>query len=178
LEQSSWDVWNNSMSGVGTDPKTGVSYYVKGEVVGFLLDARIRRATGGAKSLDDVMRLAYKRYAGARGFTPEDFRKVAEDVAHADLREWFRRAVSSTEELDYDEALDWFGLRFASRSGQDAGTNWKLDLREDATGAQQAHLRALLAPAGRPPRSQSVAGGETSDQRSLASTTVHVSVSR
>jgi predicted metalloprotease with PDZ domain len=159
LEQSSWNVWDNSMSGVGTDPKTAVSYYVKGEVVGFLLDARIRRATGGARSLDDVMRLAYKRYAGVRGFTPDEFRKAAEDVARTDLREWFRRAVSSTEELDYDEALDWFGLRFASREGDDPARNWKLEIREDATGAQQLHLRALLAPAGTPLQSQSVAGG-------------------
>jgi len=159
LEESSWNVWNNSMSGVNTDPKTAVSYYVKGEVVGFLLDARIRRATGGAKSLDDVMRLAYKRYAGARGFTPDEFRKAAEDVARTDLREWFRRAVSSTEELDYDGALDWFGLRFAARGGQDGAQNWNLEIREDATGAQRAHLRALLAPAGNPLRPQSVAGG-------------------
>ena len=42
--------------------------------MGFLLDAKIRRATAGKKSLDDVMRLAYKRYAGERGFTPEQFR--------------------------------------------------------------------------------------------------------
>jgi predicted metalloprotease with PDZ domain len=146
LEQSSWDVWSNSTSGVNTDPKTSVSYYVKGEVVGFLLDARVRRATGGAKSLDDVMRLAYKRYAGARGFTPDEFRKTAEDVARTDLREWFRRAVSSTEELDYDEALDWFGLRFAARDGQDPSQNWKLEGRDEATETQKSHLRALLAP--------------------------------
>jgi predicted metalloprotease with PDZ domain len=147
LEQSSWDVWTNSMSGVNPDAKTAVSYYVKGEVVGFLLDARIRRATGGSKSLDDVMRLAYKRYAGTRGFTPEQFRKTAEDVARVDFREWFRRAVSSTEELEYDEALDWFGLRFAAREGQEASQNWTLEVRDDATEAQRAHLRALLAPA-------------------------------
>jgi predicted metalloprotease with PDZ domain len=144
LEQSSWDVWNNSMSGVGTDPKTSVSYYVKGEVVGFLLDARIRRATGGRKSLDDVMRLAYRRYAADHGFTADDFRKAAQDVARTDLREWFRRAVSSTEELDYDEALDWFGLRFAVRDGEDPARNWALQTRDDATEAQQAHLSALI----------------------------------
>jgi len=147
LEQSSWDVWSNSMSGINTDPKTSVSYYVKGEVVGFLLDAHIRRATGGSKSLDDVMRLAYKRYAGERGFTPEQFRKTAEDVARVSLAEWFRRAVSSTEELDYDEALEWYGLRFASRDSQDASQNWKLEPRPDATDAQLAHVRALLTAA-------------------------------
>jgi hypothetical protein len=34
-----------------------------------------------------------------------------------DLQAWFKKAVSSTEELDYDPALDWFGLRFAPGEG-------------------------------------------------------------
>src|SRR5262245_48595113 len=70
VEQSSLDVWNNSNSGVNPNANT-VSYYNKGNVLGLLLDARIRRATDGRKSFDDVMRLAYKRYGGDRGFTPD-----------------------------------------------------------------------------------------------------------
>jgi predicted metalloprotease with PDZ domain len=113
---------------------------MKGQIAGFLLDARIRRATGGARSLDDVMRLAYRRYGGSRGFTADDFRATASEVAGADLSGWFKRAVSSTQELDYDDALDWYGLRFA------AGT-WTLP--EDECGrprraAQSLHeIRAL-----------------------------------
>src|SRR5262249_28220708 len=72
LEQASNEVWTSSFSGVGSSPKT-VSYYVKGPVVGFLLDARIRRATDGSKTLDDLMRLAYQRYSGKKGFTAEQF---------------------------------------------------------------------------------------------------------
>lgn len=136
LEQSSYDVWSNSFSGVNPNSNS-VSYYVKGQVVAFLLDARLRRATAGRKSLDDVTRLAYKRYSGERGFTPEEFRKTAREVAGIDLTDWFRKSASSTEELDYAEALDWFGLRFA------AGT-WKLEMREDATEAQKNRLRAWL----------------------------------
>ena len=71
LEQSSLEVWTNSNSGVGAAPTT-VSYYVKGQVVGFLLDARIRVATEGRRGFGDVMRLAYQRYGGDRGFTPEE----------------------------------------------------------------------------------------------------------
>jgi predicted metalloprotease with PDZ domain len=113
LEQSSLDVWSSGMSGVGRRNSTTVSYYVKGPVVGFLLDAKIRRATADKKSFDDAMRLAYKRYSGERGFTSEQFRTTTEEIAGIDLKEWFRRALASTEELDYAEALDWFGLRFA-----------------------------------------------------------------
>jgi predicted metalloprotease with PDZ domain len=140
LEDASLDVWGSGTSGVGRDPTTKLSYYVKGPVVGFLLDARIRRATGGTKSLDDVMRLAYGRYSGERGFTPEQFRAVAEEVAGVDLKDWFHKALASTEELDYREALDWFGLRFAP--SDDPSKGWKLEVLAEPNQAQKDHLRA------------------------------------
>lgn len=143
LEDSSLDVWNSSTSGVGRDTATKVSYYVKGPVVGFLLDARIQRMTNGKKSLDDVMRLAYKRYSGARGFTAEQFRKTAEEVAGADLKDWFRKALASTEELDYSEALDWYGLQFSALDEKQPTKNWSLGIREGATEAQKIHLQLL-----------------------------------
>jgi predicted metalloprotease with PDZ domain len=150
LEQASLDVWGSGTSGVGRDPATKLSYYVKGPVVGFLLDARIRRATAGRRSLDDAMRLAYQRYSGERGFTPEQFRATAEEVAGAGLVEWFRRAISSTEELDYGEALNWFGLRFAPAPAADPAKAWELEVRTDASPAQQEHFRALVSAAAGP----------------------------
>ena len=92
------------------------------------------------------MRLAYRRYSGERGFTPEQFRTTAEEVAGADLKEWFRKALASTEELDYREALDWFGLRFAP--SDDPAKAWRLEVREDATAAQKAHFRLLIGGVG------------------------------
>jgi predicted metalloprotease with PDZ domain len=145
LAQASLDVWTSGTSGIGRDTATKLSYYVKGPVVGFLLDARIRRATRGRKGLEDVMRLAYERYSGVRGFTPDEFRATTEEVAQADLKGWFHRAVSSTEELDYQEALDWFGLRFGP--ADDPSKSWTLEIRADSTEAQREHLHALLAPA-------------------------------
>ena len=140
LEQSSEEVWNNSLSGINPASDT-VSYYVKGHVVGFLLDAKVRRATGGRKSLRDVMRLAYARYSGERGFTPEEFEAIAQEVAGEDLTLWFHRAVASTEELDYAEALDWFGLRFAAPGPAGAATTWTLEPRPNATRAQRSRLK-------------------------------------
>jgi predicted metalloprotease with PDZ domain len=147
LEQASLDVWTSSFSGFGGSDKT-VSYYVKGPIVAFLLDAKIRRQTQGAKTLDDVMKLAYQRYSGAKGFTPEQFRKATEEVAGVDLQAWFKKTVRSTEELDYAEALDWFGLRFAPRDGP-ARTTWRLEVRDDATEAQRGRLKAWLGTNGK-----------------------------
>jgi predicted metalloprotease with PDZ domain len=95
------------------------------------------------------MRLAYKRYSGERGFKPEEFQATAEEVAGVDLEEFFRRALASTEELNYTEMLDWFGLRFAPQSDPpDPAKAWMLEARPDATDAQMHHFQHLMAPSG------------------------------
>ena len=78
----------------------------------WLLDTKIRKSTAGAKSLDDLMRLAYSRFSGTTGYTQTEFMSTAEEVAGTSLREFFHGYVETTEELDYSEALDWFGLRW------------------------------------------------------------------
>lgn len=142
LEAASLDVWNSHLSGVDQTTPTTVSYYVKGPIVGFLLDAEIQRATQGRKCLDDVMRLAYSRFAGEHGFTPEQFRGLVEELAGPGLRDWLQRALASTEELDYDKALDWLGLRFVP--AKEASKAWTLAARADASEEQRQHLRDLF----------------------------------
>lgn len=113
LSETSRDAW---IKYYRSDENTGnstISYYTKGAVVAWLLDAEIRTATADTASLDDVMRTAYARFSGERGYTSAQFREVASEVARTDLGPWFARAVDSTEELAYEPALDWFGLRFA-----------------------------------------------------------------
>jgi predicted metalloprotease with PDZ domain len=110
--QASYDAWIKYYRPDENSANTSISYYTKGAVLGFLLDARIRRATRGARSLDDVMTLAFQRYSGTRGYTPEQFRAVSEEVAGTSLQSFWDDAVNGTAELQYDEALDTFGLRF------------------------------------------------------------------
>jgi predicted metalloprotease with PDZ domain len=66
------------------------------------------------------MHAAFEQFSGDRGFTPDAFKATAAKVAGAPLDDFFRRTVESTEELDYTEALDWFGLRFRQEA-QPAG---------------------------------------------------------
>ncbi len=111
-DMSSFDTWIKQYRPDENTPNTTVNYYPKGAVIAFLLDARIRKATAGAKSLDDAMRLAYERYSGAKGYTMDQFYQAMSDTAGVNLRDWFATTAESTKELDYTEALDWFGLRF------------------------------------------------------------------
>jgi predicted metalloprotease with PDZ domain len=146
LNDASLQVWTSGTSGVGQDTTRTVSYYVKGPVVGFLLDAHIQRITGGKRCLDDVIRLAYKRYSGARGFTADQFRQTTEDVAGADLKQWFHQALASTTELDYTEALDWYGLQFDPTGEIIPAKKWRLEVHPDATEQQRGRLKKLIGP--------------------------------
>jgi predicted metalloprotease with PDZ domain len=112
VEMASYDAWIKYYRPDENSVNVSVSYYTKGAVLGLLLDAKIRKATGGARSLDDVMRTAFQKFSGTRGFTPDDFRAVAEQVAGISLRGFWQDAVEGTKELDYDEVLEVFGLRF------------------------------------------------------------------
>jgi predicted metalloprotease with PDZ domain len=133
-EMASFDAWIKQYRPDDNTINSTISYYTKGAVLGFLLDARIRASTGGTKSLDDVMRLAFAKYSGLRGFTPEDFRRTASEVAGTDLASWFTRALESTDELDYGPALDWFGLEVRPPGPPPAdppgwlGANTRIDL--------------------------------------------------
>jgi predicted metalloprotease with PDZ domain len=118
--QASFDTWIKQYRPDENTPNTSINYYPKGAVIAFLLDARIRTATNGTKSLDDAMRLAYQRYSGDKGYTLEEFYKTMSDVAGSDLTPWFRRVVDTTEELDYTEALACFGLRFRAVDAKNA----------------------------------------------------------
>jgi predicted metalloprotease with PDZ domain len=109
-----------------------------------VLDAHIRKATNGRKSMDDVIRAEYRAWSGARGFTAAEFAKTASDAVGVDLVPLLHKLVATTDEVDYSEMLDWFGLRFAP--SDDPKKQWTLELRADATTEQTAHFRALLAP--------------------------------
>jgi len=114
LTESSHDAWIKHYQPDGNSVNTAISYYSKGAVVGFLLDAEIRRLTGGERSLDDLMRAAWARYAGEAGYTPAQFRELASEIAGADLSGWFEAAVDGTGELNYDAALTHLGLIFTA----------------------------------------------------------------
>jgi len=112
VDRASYDTWIKQYRPDENTPNTTIDYYPKGAVIAFLLDAKIRKATGGARSIDDGMRLALQRYGGEHGYTPAQFYQVMSEVAGVDLSVFFRSAAESTDELDYAEALDYYGLRF------------------------------------------------------------------
>jgi len=123
VEMASFDAWIKQYRPDENSINTSISYYTKGAVIAFVLDAKIRTATSGRKTLDDLMRLLYQRYSGDRGFTEDDFRNAAQEVAGVDLKAWFTTTLETTHELDYAEALDLLGLRFRAHA-ESSGKAW------------------------------------------------------
>lgn len=111
LRQSSYDIWLNFFNRSANASATTISYYVKGPVLGFLMDLEIQRISGGKKSLDDLMSLLYWRFhkEKGRGFTEDEFWAAAEEVAGGGLGQ-IRRYVDTTDEIDYDQILTPAGL--------------------------------------------------------------------
>jgi len=126
LTDASFDAWIKHYRPDENTVNSAVSYYNKGQLVAWLLDVEIRRRTEGARSLDDVLRAAWERYSGERGFGHDEFLALASEVAGSDLGPFFEAALESETELDYGPALEWLGLGFDVAEG-DANDRGKDD---------------------------------------------------
>jgi predicted metalloprotease with PDZ domain len=113
VEQSSLDAWYEKYP-VYNRPEDSISYYGKGELVGVALDILIRDSTDNRASLDDMMRLLNEEFARRGRFynESEDLRAAAEEAirskalaAHPDLKDFFTRYVSGTDEIPFDDLL-------------------------------------------------------------------------
>ncbi|MDB4480805.1 PDZ domain-containing protein [bacterium] len=102
LKDSSYDAWIKYYRPDENSSNTRISYYSKGAVAAFLLDARIRKLTKGEKSLDDLMRKLFADYV-TTGYTTDEFRAAASELAGEDLSDWFASVIDSTDELDYSD---------------------------------------------------------------------------
>jgi predicted metalloprotease with PDZ domain len=132
VNMASFDTWIKQYRPDENTANMSVNYYPKGAVIAFLLDAKIRKATSGARSLDTGMQWAMQRYSGEQGYTPEQFYAVMSEAAGTDLKGWFAKTAESAEELDYREALDYYGLRFRPVDPRGAGAYIGGGTRNDA----------------------------------------------
>jgi predicted metalloprotease with PDZ domain len=161
LEESSFDAWIEQYRPDENTVNTNVSYYDKGAIVSLLLDLEIRRRSNGARSLDDVMRALYTDfYKKNRNYTSEDFQRVAEAAAGGSLEEFFRRYVRGREELDYDAALAWVGLRLDTTSDASGRPAPQVADLGAALEEKDGRLTVKNVPAGTPAYEQGLAAAD------------------
>ena len=112
LEESSFDAWIKYYRQDENAVNNQISYYDKGEIVNMMLDMSIRSASGGTKSLDDVMRYLWAEFFKKnRNFTPEDYQKASEMMAGKSLDDFFAKYVRGREDIDYGSIVNAFGLQ-------------------------------------------------------------------
>lgn len=119
LEQGSFDAWIKHYRPDEHSPNSTISYYIKGDLVGMLLDLELLHLSNGTRSLDDMLRYFHDTYPiDGPGF-PEDrgyFAAVEAVVGASDatkqlLTAFHDRYIAGTEELDYAACFTYVGLR-------------------------------------------------------------------
>jgi predicted metalloprotease with PDZ domain len=119
---------------------TFFDYYTKGAGIAAYLDLYIRNRSNNARSLNNAFNNLKRRswdapkasyYLQGRGYTEDDVEKAVSDAAGTNMHDWFERHVGGTEDMNYDEALGWAGLRLV-RDGE----QWRIEENSDVTPAQ------------------------------------------
>jgi predicted metalloprotease with PDZ domain len=141
VADSSFDAWSKYYRQDENAPNAIISYYTKGSLVGLAFDLTIRAKTGGAKSLDDVMRALWERYGrdfyqgGARGVTEQEVEALFDEVTGLRLKTIFERYIRGTDDIPLAKLYAPFGIKVTderknSKPSLDAG------IGRDAGGAR------------------------------------------
>lgn len=98
LNECSRTCWENGGFGVGD-----FSYYTKGLLAGWILDAAIRTETNNSKSLDDVMRYLYSHYKLPQpGMQEDGIQKAISTIVGSDaLNGLLHTLTETTDPLPY-----------------------------------------------------------------------------
>lgn len=111
LEESSFDAWIKLYRANADTQNTQTNYYLKGLLVGWLLDLYLREVSGGSKSLDDVMRYLWTEIAQkGNGLAEGGAGALIEAATGIDARAFLTAHVQQTGVLDYAAALETIGL--------------------------------------------------------------------
>jgi predicted metalloprotease with PDZ domain len=114
-EQSSVDAWLENYPYYNL-PNRSISYYNKGELLGVVIDLKMRDATDDRASLQNLFRWMNAHYAKQGKFFPDSVgvREAAETLTRADFGEFFEKYVSGFEEIPWDNFFGRVGLRVTS----------------------------------------------------------------
>lgn len=116
-EMSGKEAWLEKYSNYNRMDRS-VSYYNKGELLGYLLDLGIRHASHNQTGLDDLMRSLNQYYARrGRFYTLFDLAAIVAQLAPTfDMNGFIADDVRGTQELDYSTYLGYAGLNLASHT--------------------------------------------------------------
>jgi predicted metalloprotease with PDZ domain len=120
-EESSLETWFDGHANYHR-PERSISYYSKGEILGFLIDLEMRRLTNGRRCLRDLFQYMNEHYAkqGRYFDDSEGVRLALESLTGNNFNDFFSRYVSGTDELPYNQFFSYVGLILSHRVGEQA----------------------------------------------------------
>lgn len=106
VADSSFDAWTKYYKQDENSLNSIVSYYTKGSLVALGLDLLIQKSTQGKKSLDDVMRLLWKKFgrdfyikSTQKGLREEKVVALIKEATGVDTEEFIQRHALGTEDI-------------------------------------------------------------------------------
>ena len=132
VAESSFDAWSKYYRQDENAPNAIVSYYAKGSLIALAFDLTIRAKTGGAKSLDDIMRALWQRFGRdfypsvGRGVTEAEVEALFDEISGLKLKPLFERFVRGTDDLPLARLYAQFCIKLSderkvSKPSLDAG---------------------------------------------------------
>ena len=120
VSEASFDAWIKTYRPNENSINTTVSYYSKGGLIAAALDLEIIHRTNGERSLDDLMRLLYRKYYLDKksGFTEDQLKEAIEEIAGSSLNDFFALHINSTKTLEYAKFLNYAGVDFEPQYSQ------------------------------------------------------------
>jgi predicted metalloprotease with PDZ domain len=116
LEDSSFDAWVKLYRANADTQNTQTNYYLKGLLVGWLLDLHIRKESEGEKSLDDVLlHLWTEVYPKGRGLPEGGAAELIRSATGVDVAGFLAEHVETAGKLDYAAALESIGLEMVRK---------------------------------------------------------------
>jgi len=109
VTEASLDAWIRHYQPNSNSVNSTISYYTKGAVIGFVLDAFIRKESKGRHDLDEVMRQMYELYSD-KPYGNDAFEQVVVEVGGPEAGKLLQTLLTGTSDPDVDAALDWYGL--------------------------------------------------------------------
>ena len=115
LEESSFDAWIRGYQPTEFSPNSAIDYYGKGQLVGLLMEAEIRNATGGKAGMPELFARLWKD-RGEQGVTDADIRKAFKEVSGEDPEPFWDAYVRGRRELDAAPLEKAFGLKLEAKA--------------------------------------------------------------
>jgi predicted metalloprotease with PDZ domain len=114
--EASWDAWIKYYRPNENSRNQTVSYYDKGSLLGYVLNAWIIKSTQGQKSIDDVFKHLYQAYYKKlnRGFTDAELEDAFSKVAGTSAKPLFKSYVYGVQTPDYRNLFNEFGFTWTN----------------------------------------------------------------